>query len=120
MASSHSVMVIHDLNLAQSPGAVWPLETKPPLVVDTDTVLALAVPSQGLQTITWKATQGLQVLSGFQSIEAFFRLHSKIFERRNGVALAKCSGLHVAKSEEAISNYPKRAHYFKRNVAILG
>lgn len=46
------LVIVHDLHIRWTRRSVRPLETDSPLIVDPDTVLALAVASEGLEAIT--------------------------------------------------------------------
>ena len=47
-------MIVNDLDIRRSGRSTAPFETNPPLVVNSDAVLALAVPSQCLKAISRK------------------------------------------------------------------
>src|ERR1700722_14516898 len=51
-------MIVDDLNLFG--GAIAPDETNPPLVVDSDRVLSLAVALKRFEPIAWRLTQIVQ------------------------------------------------------------
>ena len=48
---------------------VRPLKTDPPLIVDPDAVLALAIARQRLETVSWQCCQVLKEMGGFDTIE---------------------------------------------------
>lgn len=51
-------MIIDNLDLLGVP--IVPTKANPPLIVDTNTMLALAIPSQGLKPIAGRLTEGIQ------------------------------------------------------------
>jgi hypothetical protein len=82
-------VVIHDFYHAWTLVAFRPREANPPLVVDADAVLALAMSFQCFETITWEAAQGLQMRGGFQPVEAFLCLPAETLEGRDVLAFGK-------------------------------
>ena len=62
-------MVVNDFDVVRPCRAVGPFETNPPLVVDADAVLALAIVFEGLETVS---RQGSEVADGgcrFEAVE---------------------------------------------------
>ena len=47
-------MIIDDLDIDGTGGTFRPFEANPPLAIDADAVLPLAVAPKRLQTITWR------------------------------------------------------------------
>lgn len=62
-------MVINNLHVSRPERAVRPLKTKPPLIIDADAVLALAIADQRLKTVARQRGQVFQPASRFQPVE---------------------------------------------------
>jgi hypothetical protein len=77
-------MVIDNLDLLGV--SIVPTKANPPLVIDANTMLALAIPNQGLQPIAGRLTEGIQRdRSGQHGKFPLSRAHKigrKLFRRR--------------------------------------
>jgi hypothetical protein len=62
-------MIVNNLNVGWSWRTARPFKTDAPLVIDTDTVLSLAIPDQRLETVAGQDCKVLQGRSGLQPIE---------------------------------------------------
>ena len=54
-----------------------PRETDPPLVIDPNAVLPLAVPAKGFEAVARQEHQRFKRVSGVKDSEAFFRLSAE-------------------------------------------
>ena len=60
-------MVVHDPHILWSRGG--PPEADPPLVVDTNAVLSLAISLEGLQSVLWRRGQVAKLMSAVEHFE---------------------------------------------------
>src|SRR5579863_4094988 len=73
------LVIVHDLDVARTLRTLRPLETDPPLIVDTDAVLTLSVALEGLKPIPWQV-EVEQRSSGIELVESHLRLPSNSAE----------------------------------------
>ena len=92
-------MIVHDLNIDRPLCSLRPLKTYPPLVIDTDTVLALAVPPECLQMITGQV-QVKQRHYRFELVELHFRLMFNTLKGFNPVSYGKRPGPLVSEAQD--------------------
>ena len=62
-----SSVVINDLNIDRAKRALWPFETNPPLLVDPNAVLTLAITFKRFQTVArqiqvWERSRGVKLV----------------------------------------------------------
>ncbi len=74
-------MVVDNLHVRRTRRAGWPLEANPPLIIDTDTVLAFAIAAERLQTIAGNGLKILQRLGTVKAQQSGFRLPPEPIER---------------------------------------
>jgi hypothetical protein len=63
-----SSMVIDDLHISRSRRPLRPFKANPPLIVDADAVLALAVTGQRLKAVAWQRGKVPQACGRFKPI----------------------------------------------------
>jgi hypothetical protein len=85
----YSLVVVDDFNVLGAIGSPWPLETKTPLRVDADAVLALPVARQSLQPVAAELCKLPQALRRFKNPQALLRLTAETFEGGNSFAFRK-------------------------------
>ena len=67
-------MVIDNLNIDRAGRVLRPLKANPPLIIDTDAVLALPVALEGFQPIAGKGGEVFQARRRVQAVEPRFGL----------------------------------------------
>src|SRR3989304_3087806 len=82
-------VVVHDFNIRGSALPLRPFETDPPLHIDSDTVLALAVAFHALQRIRWQRLKVWKAGSRVKNVEALFRLAAEGLELLDALPFGK-------------------------------
>ena len=85
-------MVINDFNAGRAGGTLQPFEANPPLVVDADAMLALAVSLQSFQAIAGQRRKIPQDHSSLQTIQFQPRSPFNARKRLHALACGKVSG----------------------------
>jgi hypothetical protein len=62
-------MIVNNLYVGRPRSSVWPFKTDPPLVINTDAVLSLAISSQRFETIAGQEDKVSEGRSRFQPVE---------------------------------------------------
>jgi hypothetical protein len=62
-------VIVHDLYVRRSRRSVQPFEANPPLIVNTDAVLALAVADQYFEAVPWQGGEIAERCSRFHTIK---------------------------------------------------
>lgn len=88
-------MIIDDFNIYRPQGSLRPLETNPPLVIDPDAVLALAVALERFETVSWQV-QIEQRCRRIELVELHLRLALKASESLAPVSIGELSRLFVS------------------------
>src|SRR5512134_3748560 len=93
-------VVIHDLDLRRARRAFRPLETHPPLVVDANAPLALAIALQGFQPVSCEAGQVAGAGRRFQAADAHQRLLTDAVEPPDELTEPKLLGVLVLEAHD--------------------
>jgi hypothetical protein len=98
-------MIIYDFNVDRPSSSLRPLETNPPLVIDTDTVLAFAVTLERLKMIAGQV-QIEQRRGRFELVEFHFRLALNTREGLDRVPFGKPPRSLASEAYDHVSGYP--------------
>jgi hypothetical protein len=90
-------MIVHDFHIKRPRGAFRPGKANPPLIVDTDAVLALPVPLEPFKPIA-RRIERHQTVRGVQAVEPQHGLPLESLERLNPSAFEKGAGPLVAET----------------------
>lgn len=89
-------MVIHKFNLV---GAIFvPFETDPPLPVDSNAVLPVAVSAQGFKSITRQSGQIFETGGTIKGLKAALGLGDESLKSANPTPKVKCLSVFVSKA----------------------
>jgi hypothetical protein len=88
-------MIIDDLDIDGTGGTFRPFEANPPLVIDADAVLALAVALERFEPIAGQSGKVFQTRRGFEPVESDFGLSPKAGKLPNVLTIGKTLGFSV-------------------------
>lgn len=108
-------MIIDDLNTGWPQIAIPPFETDPPLIVDTNAVLAFAIASQGLKPVAGQRRKIPHRRSGLDPVELQPGGPIEARECFHPMAFRESSGFTVAVAEDHDSRIAVNTRYVKRN-----
>jgi len=92
-------MIIGYFNIDRSRASFGPLKAYPPLVIDADAVLALAIALEGFETVPGQ----VQIKNGsrrFQLVKLQFRLALKAGKRLDSISFGKFSRSLVSEAHD--------------------
>jgi hypothetical protein len=82
-------MVVDYFDVFGAVGAFWPFKANPPLLVDTDAVLPLAIADKRFKVVAGKRGKILQGCCRLENAKAPFRLMAKGVELRDALPFCK-------------------------------
>jgi hypothetical protein len=91
-------MIIHDLDVRRSGGALWPLEADPPLIIDPDTPLPLTASSESFQPVASQPGQIRKSRGCFEPSEAHQRLSPNAFKLPDKFTAPQLLGIPVTET----------------------
>lgn len=106
-------MVVHDFHVMRIPAA--PSEADSPPVIDADAMLPLSVASQGLETITWRNPQELQICRSVE-LNKLTQGHPLDIARKpsGSLTLEQLLGIPVCKALDHVASITQSANNVKR------
>src|SRR5438105_1789793 len=116
------LVVVNDLYVGRPRRAIMPFKADPPLIVDADTVLALAVPAQCLEPVPGQSGEIAERGSRLHAIKLEARGPLKTGKRLYSFPISKVSSPLVAVAEYHTTpqGYQRNTRYVKRNTRIVG